>query len=77
MAVTAHFIAKSVSNILTLETRLVAFQPLRGLHTGVNLANEFLTVLKEIQCVNKACEYSHYILVQWLTFQRADLDDHA
>ncbi|KAF5309470.1 hypothetical protein D9619_012446 [Psilocybe cf. subviscida] len=52
MAITAHFIAKSVSNILTLETRLVAFRPLRGSHTGVNLANEFLTVLKEIQCIS-------------------------
>lgn len=53
MAVTAHFIARSVSNILTLEMRLVAFRPLHGSHTGVNLAKEFLTILKEIEYLNK------------------------
>lgn len=57
MAVTAHFIARSISDVLTLETRLVAFQPLHGSHTGVNLAKEFLTVLKETECLNKVVFY--------------------
>lgn len=53
MGVTAHFIAKSASNALTMETRLVAFRVLRGAHTGLNLAEEFLKVIKEIECLNK------------------------
>ncbi|KAF5319548.1 hypothetical protein D9619_008318 [Psilocybe cf. subviscida] len=53
MGVTAHFIAKSPLNVLTMETRLVAFRVLHGSHTGINLANEFLKVIEEIECLNK------------------------
>lgn len=55
MGVTAHFIARSPLNVLTLETRLVAFRVLHGSHTGNNLANEFLRVIEEIECLNKVC----------------------
>lgn len=55
MAITAHFIAISDANIMSLETRLVAFRGIKGAHTGENLAEEFFTVLNEIKCVNKVC----------------------
>lgn len=62
MGVTAHFIAKSPLNVLTLETRLVAFRVLHGSHTGVNLANEFLKVIGEIECLNKVRFLGHLIV---------------
>lgn len=53
MGVTVHFIAKSSLNVLTLESRLVAFHGIQGSHSGENLAKEFTSVMGEVDCLNK------------------------
>lgn len=56
MAVTAHFISKSPTNDLTMETQLVAFRKLDGSHTGINIAQNFIRIMREIDCLNNVSD---------------------
>ncbi|KAJ7303017.1 hypothetical protein DFH08DRAFT_986961 [Mycena albidolilacea] len=53
LAITAHYIIKDSNGNLVLKTQLVAFRRLEGSHTGDNLGNVFVQVMKEIGCLHK------------------------
>lgn len=53
LAITAHYIVKDANGHLVLKTRLVAFRRMEGSHTGQNIGQLFVQVLKEIGCLHK------------------------
>jgi hypothetical protein len=53
MAVTAHYCAKASDGRLVLRSQLVAFRHVQGSHSGANLAKTFISVIKEIGCLNR------------------------
>lgn len=53
MAITAHYAAKSAAGHLVIRSRLIAFRHLEGSHTGFNIGNVFVQVLKEIGCLRR------------------------
>lgn len=52
MGVTAHFCADSLDGRLTIQSRLVAFRHVKGIHDGKNLAKIFVQILKELGVLN-------------------------
>jgi hypothetical protein len=55
MAVTAHYCAKADDGWLILRSQLVTFRHVQGSHLGANLAKTFISVIKEIGCLNHVC----------------------
>ncbi|KAJ8453438.1 hypothetical protein ONZ45_g19719 [Pleurotus djamor] len=54
MGVTAHYIVRNIrDNHLEWKSHLIAFQIIEGDHTGVNIANHFLTILDKYGITHK------------------------
>lgn len=59
MGVTAHFCADSLDGRLTIQSRLVAFYHVKGIHDGKNLAKIFVQILKELGVLNRVrCSFT-------------------
>lgn len=62
MAMTAHFCAKSQkTGNLIIRSHLVAFRHVSGSHTGANIGQTFVRVLKEIGCLKNVCS----LMISW------------
>jgi hypothetical protein len=53
MAVTAHYMVIDENGNLIQRNRLVAFQHVKGSHTGKNLAQNFFRIFKELGVLRK------------------------
>lgn len=64
MAITAHFCSYDKHGNLLVRNRLVAFRHISGAHSGTNLAEHFITILKELGILHKVkCFDPHFMTV--------------
>jgi len=57
MAITAHFMTTNLKGDLQMNAKLVAFQHIKGSHSGKNIAKVFFEILKSLGILNKVCSY--------------------
>lgn len=68
MAVTAHYCALNRNGHLDVCSKLVAFREVQGRHTGENLAEIFVSILKEINGLDRACIFAAIVKTSPLTY---------
>jgi hypothetical protein len=66
MAVTAHWIAKGVTNQLELRSALIAFREVDGSHSGENLGQVLFKIIQDIGIAHRVCICCTFMPEKWV-----------